>query len=276
MWIYYLSSFLLFFASVSSFDTPCTSIDNNALPAITETFVINLNHRVDRLMQVTIQLAKLHVPFTRFEAISFGAGNEAAIAEAKKRMSNETKFDAALVGKHLEQFGNEHVTWGSTGCWQSHLQVYLQIASRPLSDGPFLILEDDVKVSHRLVVVLQEESLKTGVPVDWDVLLLDHSGLRCHEVLKLNHHSLCAVKFSYTTSAYVLRNSTVARVLAERGNTAGLQIADHYLNDLYASKTLHAYAFLPKVVAQARSVYATDIKRSGTVSLKLLSYDENI
>jgi len=233
---------------------------SSSLPAIRKVYVINLEKRPDRMKSIASILGDLRIPFERFEAFDFANGSAVALKNAESRFAPGTKFNASQVRQYLEANGSDHKTWGSTGCWQSHLQIYMKIASENFP-GPYLILEDDIKVSPKIRYFLSFENMFGKLPRDWDVLLLDRYYLKCHKD-KSVPKGLCKVRHSFTTSGYVLRNMEVVRKFIEYGNTAHLQVADHYWNDMFDKKVLIAYTTFNKIVSQAMDKFPSDIKRN--------------
>jgi predicted metal-dependent phosphoesterase TrpH len=71
----------------------------------------------------------------------------------------------------------------------------------------------------------------------------------------------CLVKFTYQTDAYVIRNPDVAAKLVAAGNSAEVQVADWYFNELFKNKTVKAYAVIKRPVTQLRGVFGTDIQQ---------------
>jgi len=241
--------------------TPTTITSaTNALPAIRKVYVINLEKRPERMKSIATILDDLKIPFERFEAFDFGNGSENALRKAESRFLPGTKFNTTIVAQDLQVNGSVHQTWGSTGCWQSHLQVYMTIVSQNLP-GPYLILEDDIKVSPKIIAFLSFRNMFEKLPHDWDVLLLDSYFLKCHKD-KSVPKGLCKVQHSFTTSGYVLRNIDVAKKFIEYGNTAHMQVADHYWNDMFKKGKIVAYTTFNKIVTQAMDVFPSDIKSS--------------
>lgn len=174
-------------------------------------YVVNLDHRTDRMKFMKEQLTNLTIPYQRLSAYNFDKGNENLYKQLKKTsLHPETKFDLSEAKKQWK------VTWGEIGCWQSHLQIYFQYANgtlppcepvnhnnhqlpspspspsllppaleRVLTDAqdakerPILILEDDVRLFPNITNYLSEKYLNTILPNDWEMLFLDHLGLIC-------------------------------------------------------------------------------------------------
>lgn len=243
----------------------------SSIPAISKTWIINMNKRSSRLNIVTDRLKELKIPYHRYGAIDFGNGDPSKIKLAKRKFHPMTKMNITKVQDELNAKGRFDLNWGSTGCWQSHLQIYLNIMNGTASHlpGPFLILEDDVNVSSRIVEILSYEYLYKYLPYDWEMIFLDHLDLMCHkdepEWKKPKDRNpelqYCLVKFTYQTDAYVIRNPMVAEKLVEAGNTDYVQVADWYFNRLFGNKTIKAYAITKRPVVQMRGVFGTDIQQ---------------
>ncbi len=253
--------------------------ENSTLPAISKVFVINLDRRKERMKAIDARLKKLHIPYYRFSAIDFQNGtSKKMIASAMKKLHVETRMNITRVMEQLKRNHSQSLNWGSTGCWQSHLQIYLQIKNGSFSSlpGPFLILEDDVVISSRIKTVLSRKYLYQSLPQDWEMFFLDHLNLKCHEPWKKPlglgaprkskkassnvTSEFCLVDFTFQTSAYVLRNHTVVNKLVDKGNKRSVQIADVYFNQLFKNHTIKAYALLDRAVHQNQNKFKSDVQ----------------
>lgn len=224
-----------------------------SIPCIDQTFVIHLKHRHDRMKFMSHQLQRLMIPFTAFLGVNFLNGSNTDVIQ---RFHPSTKFNFSLVSEEIMKRGAPWLNWGSTGCWQSHLQLYFEIASGNFSKnpGPFLILEeDDVVVTGRTLQILSKYYLNRVLPSDWEVLYLMHKNLTCHDKNlttwttppgKDPYMEYCQVKFAWSLGAYVLRSSEVAEKLIAVGNTPHVQVADWYVNYLYHNSLVKAYAVI--------------------------------
>jgi len=245
----------------------------NSLPYIGKVYVINLEKRSDRMKSISNILDDLRIPFERFEAFDFDNGNDLALKKAYNRFAKGTKFNATLVQEYLKSNGDDHKTWGSAGCWQSHLQIAMKIVAEKIP-GPYLFLEDDIRVSPQIIPFLSYENMFIRLPSDWDVLLLDSYDLRCYPSRmtsdnKTIPNGICKVKHSFTTSGYVVRNLEAIQKFITFGNTAENQVIDHYWNDMFAKQDVIAYAPFKKIVSQAMDQFSSDVKRSQTVLKKV-------
>ncbi len=244
---------------------------SSSIPAISKVWLINMNKRSSRLQLVTSRLRELRIPFHRYGAIDFGNGDPAKIRLARRKFHPMTLLNLTLVKEELNQTTRPDINWGSTGCWQSHLQIYMHILNGTAVHlpGPFLILEDDVNVSSRIVELLSFEYLYKYLPYDWEMLFLDHLDLKCHEDEPwwkrpkddVADYQYCLVKFTYQTDAYVIRNADVAAKLVKAGNSPHVQVADWYLSQLFGTKTIRAYAVVNKPISQLRGIFGTDIQK---------------
>ena len=233
------------------------------------------------------KLTGLSIPFERFPAVDWYNGtNYEKMKQVRESLHPSTKMDLESVRQSLAVNHSFALNWGSVGCWQSHLQVYLQIAEGSASHlpGPFLILEDDVKISPRILEILSYDYLYHYLPFDWEMLFLEHLYLLCHQNEPVwrrpRDYSIekqfCSVKFTYTTSAYVIRNPAVAAKLIAQANTDYVQVADWFFNFLFRSKTIRAYAVLKKVVKQAHETFQTDIQFSDGSTTKTETITEKL
>lgn len=245
---------------------------STSVPALSKVWLINMNKRSSRLQTVVSRLKQLRIPYSRYGAINFDRGDPTNIKLAKRKLHPMTKINFTLVRDEITNIPRPDLNWGSTGCWQSHLQIYMQIVNGSAVGlpGPFLILEDDVNISSRIVEILSYEYLYQYLPYDWEMLYLDHMNLRCHtdepwwkrpQDENRNRH-FCLIRFTFLTDAYVIRNPAVAEKLVQAGNTPHAQVADWYLNQLFGNKTIRAYAILRKPVSQLKELFGTDIQES--------------
>lgn len=97
-------------------------------------FLINLDHRPDRLAFVSAQLAQLNLPFIR----------KAAVNGAQLTVQQQTLFDQRRF--ILEQ--KKKPVLGEIGCAWSHRQIWQHMLDEQLPYA--LILEDDIQIDSRM------------------------------------------------------------------------------------------------------------------------------
>lgn len=104
-------------------------------------FLINLDCRPDRLMQVTSQLEHLGLPFTRIPAV---VGNELSEIE-QNQLYDKDRFIIEY---------KKPVTLGEIGCAMSHRLIWQKMLDENLEYA--LILEDDIEISAELIDFLEK------------------------------------------------------------------------------------------------------------------------
>lgn len=235
---------------------------------VSEVWVINLDRRPERMRLMSAQLKELQIPFQRFSAVDFGDGkNESQLKVAMQELQKETKINLEQVKVDLNNTDRSDFTWGSIGCWQSHLQLYLRLTASP-SSGPFLVLEDDLELFPHIIKVLSRKFLSHYLPDDWEMLYLTHDGLKCFlEGAQLANDravdfQFCQVQYAWQTAAYLIRSPAAAKKLTSFGNTPHAQVADWYLNERFHKKEIIAYALLYFAARQRRERFCSDINPS--------------
>ena len=210
---------------------------------IKKVFVINLDSRQDRLVNVVALLGYLKFPFTRFSAI-----NMKSINKSIKSIHPNTKF--------FRQASNRSHTDGQIGTWQSHLQVYFRIVEESKKDDrSVLILEDDFDMEVETPALLKQAL--QSLPNDWDMYLLGHCYLKCTQT----HATFCKVGYFLCTHAYIIRNSTVASRIIGWSNTVHTQIADYVWLTHLKRGSLVVYASYPtQIVVQDGKSFGSDVK----------------
>lgn len=222
-----------------------------------EIFVINLERRPERLASCYRQLNALHQPFTRFNAID---GMRLKIYPHNKNVKfpfhPETKAD-------LEQCYEEAASqnfWGVFGAWQSHLQLYLQLRDSG-SEGPFLILEDDVLIEADAFEYL-DRTLER-LPADWDLFFPGWCTEELDGVPDLESE-FRRIKRCYCLHAYVVRGVEVLGKLIERSNQPTIVVADHVTKYGTMEGVFNSYISWPhEYIMQDRKTFETDIPTSG-------------
>lgn len=289
-------------SSVPILDLPTNAKDfrsQSLIPAINKVWVVNLVYRKNRMEFMDRQLRELKIPYERWDAFDFGGGNETKTEVTLKRVDPFSKMNIEQVRADMKVATDQ--TWGAVGCWQSHLHIYIDILQGKAATlpGPFLILEDDVKIDPSISHFLSYEYLFETLPSDWEMLYLDHIGLKCHananasapaspssntlrgtntpssKPVNSPNTSLsdfCAVDFTYGTGGYVVRNREVAEKLLAAGNTPGLQVADKYINPLFHMEKIKAYAILSKPIEQMPEEFGSDIRSARALKFTIAKF----
>lgn len=115
--------------------------------------VINLERDVDRLKHMQQELDQAGLTLQRFDAVRGDAIPESA---------------AALFHADVSRL----LSPGERGCYASHLEVCLKIASGQIA-SPALVFEDDVRLAPDFAIALQE-TLR-ALPAEWDLVRLSNN-----------------------------------------------------------------------------------------------------
>lgn len=252
-------------------------IEKDYTLGVSKTYLINLDFRRDRLAFISKRLHDVGIPYERFSGVNFFHGvSPLAESVVATRLHPDTRVNLTLIRENFDKTVEHRRNWGSTGCWQSHLQVYFDIANGSASflPGPFLVLEDDIDVADNLDYYLSEDFLNHVVPDDWEMLFLSTRGMTCHRqtiegkditvevknsdldlpanrlVYVTNASQLCWVARSYLGSGYLFRNQAAIRKLIDVANTEDSTVIDRVWNPLFDTKAMIAYAVVPNPIWQ--------------------------
>lgn len=255
--------------------TKAGKIEKDYVLAVNKTYVINLDFRRDRMEFLAKRLFDVGIPYERFSAINLFHG-VAPLAESvvATRFHPATKMNLTMIRDDFDAAHIEHQrNWGSTGCWQSHLQVLFDIAHGTASflPGPFLILEDDVNVAENIDFYLSDDFLTHVVPHDWEMVFYSTRTMACHDpqrngtykvdngLLRMPKESLvyvkqpqqlCRIARTYKSSGYLLRHQGIVRKLIDLLNIEGAGVIDRMWNPSFDRQDIIAYAVYPNPIWQ--------------------------
>jgi GR25 family glycosyltransferase involved in LPS biosynthesis len=226
-------------------------MEKNALPAVSKTFVINLKYRIDRMEEIKTKLEKLKIPFERFEAVEFKQDQvdpELMKENMGLKLHNQTKLDMNMVQMSLKR--RKEITWEKIGRWQSHVQLYLEIAfGEALSyPGPFLVLEDTAYITEDIFQYLNSDFLFKELPKSWEILLVDSLYYTCHDKDSLTpalaitgNKKYCQVKSALGIHGYLIKDTLTAVKLVSAFNTPFPRISDWYFSKMFETHKLIAF-----------------------------------
>jgi glycosyl transferase family 25 len=117
-------------------------------------FVINLDCSKDRLDNITTELEKAQLNFTRISAINGSSLNSSEL---------DTYYNPALNKRTYRR----SLSRGEIGCYLSHRRCWQQVVDKNLSMA--LILEDDAQLNTQLPDVL---SSIEQISINWDIIKL--------------------------------------------------------------------------------------------------------
>ena len=265
---------------ILSSESDCFSNEKNSSPSdeekrvfmnsigLQDIYVINLDTRSDRLSSIKAQLDYLNLPFIRYPAVD-GKKMQASVKESLNHTFNlhpETKLRFDWIDRSIIKISHKHgVTYGTIGCWQSHLQVYFEIRDKfqnSQKNGPVLILEDDI-IMEKQLPKLVKEYLKS-LPENWDMLFIGFEGGNCIEII--DQH-ICRANNMVLASSYIINGVNTANKLIYLSNTMFIQLADIYWMK-YFSNEIHAYILRGgPLTAQDRNSFGSDIPSSSWIGM---------
>ena len=85
------------------------------------------------------------------------------------------------------------------------------------------------------------------LPDDWEMLSFTYFHPRLEDIGKKNVYR---AHYFVSAAGYIVRNSTVAKKMIEKGNTDTQEIADRYWNEMIHKGSLSFYAIYPPLICQ--------------------------
>lgn len=199
-------------------------------------FVINLDHRKDRLKRITKHLNSNGLYFTRFQAVN----------------ALETNLKALM--KNIEPFGPlGKFSIGDIACFQSHLMLWKKISER--EKEPVLVLEDDAYISNRGFELLNDIS---WIPKDAKIIKCERFGNKRHRVLlspkikSINEFKLYYLMSKHAGTGGYIITPNGANYLVENSTKINIPV-DHFLfnpNNSNIFKTLKPLQLYPAICQQ--------------------------
>lgn len=163
-------------------------------------FVINMVGNTTRMDRAAGELARLNIPFTRFEAVDGRALAPEELARVYDPVANARRSRHPLIG-------------GEIGCYLSHVALWEKIAAGDAAGG--IILEDDFAAADDLLPVLEAVTSDTG---DWEIAKLFSARkgqkLIAPRPLVPGRDIAVPYKVPNTTLGYAIRRDAAARLAA--------------------------------------------------------------
>ena len=175
-------------------------------------FVINLDHRKDRLKRIRKHLNSNGLYFTRFQAV------------------NALETNSKTLTRNITQYGPlGKISIGDMACFQSHLMLWKKIYKT--EKKPVLVLEDDACISKRGFELLRSTN---WIPKNAKIIKCEKFGNKRHRVLlspKLKsiyefHLHYLMSKHSGTGGYIITPNG--AKYLVEKSINVNVPV-DHFL-----------------------------------------------
>jgi glycosyl transferase family 25 len=213
------------------------------------TFLVNLERRPDRLAAMAAQLARLGLPFERFDAV-----------DAK------TADPAVLSGPFAEQGPLGTLSPGDKACTYSHIHIWRMIADGP--DDYVTVLEDDVVLADSAPEFLSDSG---WIPRGVGLVKPERYGDKNQLIvigkprLEVKGRILAPLLSRHTGTGGYIISREAARLLAGMREKITLPV-DHLMfnpNNSPMFAALRPWQLLPAILDQQEAVGgATDIHRT--------------
>lgn len=220
---------------------------------------LNLDHNTQRANHMENLLNFINLTHYRFRAVN---GQEFFRNKSYSNSFESAKYFKFDIKKQ-EQVRNQDIGPNSVGLWLSYLFLMHEIIKSETTK-PIVCLEDDNDLDVDFKELLLDY-LKM-VSADWDILLCSYCnavpfpegfGLK---VRKVNQFSC--------TNCFVVRNSTTAKLIADKLNLTRIHSpVDLFLSSLANKQELKVYAVPETIAAQRRELFGTEIPTSGKLTI---------
>lgn len=207
---------------------------------MTEMYIINLDHRPERLELTTDLLYKAGFKnVKRYPAVN---GKELT----ERELNSLCDKDALIPVKRGYRTEHHELSFGAIGCYLSHVNLWKD------SNADILIIFEDDALPNFDINQMNEHM--RYVPNDWDIILF---GGIFNAKTDINEFIIKTKKF-YCTHAYMINKKSASR-LAAKAFPISKQI-DSWLSDLALDDNINIYAFRKNPWIQNAKINATDIQ----------------
>lgn len=211
-------------------------------------YVINLDHRRERLANVNEQLVRSDLPKT-YERVSAVNGTELDLNAAPLTEKARAKLRRlAVTGVRT---AHEDLSPGAVGCYLSHLKVWQRVVANRAPVA--LVLEDDARLPADMRHQVQKAL--AAVPADWDLIIFDPLCVDCSEVVDQTQAQVLRLHRFYLMHAYLVRPAALRKMLAMPACLPIQKQIDSMLSD--ESRALRIYGVR---AGTAQGGFVTDIQ----------------
>ena len=201
-------------------------------------YVITLN-KEDRLKNIENQQNKIKQPFKLFTGVD---GKTVKIDEIR-----DPKIDSAFMPEMNDE-RQIRIRKNEIGVYLSHYTIYNEIKKDGNENGYTVIFEDDFNLIDDFESVFQSK-FQQFKEMDFDIMFLENVANNIGETTTTD--GICQIdknKSLYGTLAYVVRNSSIDKIIQETKNMQ-TQI-DHQLGKGIFNGKLKVFTFCPFIVKQ--------------------------
>lgn len=187
-------------------------------------YVINLKQSIDRWQDITKQMDRNLINYTRIEAIN---GND---------VDRKSLIDSKIL------YNKTKIANGELGCYLSHMNILHQ----NINSSNFIVMEDDVIITPNFWNNFNK--YMTQLPNDWDILYLGASNMHCTKITKnIMKPTVDKITTANTgTYAMLYRTTSIKKIL---NHLLPIKIAiDLQFKSIRQNHNLKAYYCYPPLI----------------------------
>lgn len=203
-------------------------------------YIINLNHRVERLKLTRGLLKKAgFTDVNRYRAIN---GKNLSQSYLNKLVVP----DAMIPVKRGYRTEHHELSYGAIGCYLSHLNIW-----KTAKNDVIIVFEDDALPKFDIKTL---KDYLNYVPEDWDIILF---GAILSNRNRINEYVEKTTKFM-CTHAYMINKKAITKIL-DKALPITKQL-DFWLSDMASAGEINVYSFTKNKWIQNEQVNSTDIQ----------------
>lgn len=194
-------------------------------------YMINLERRPDRYIQMDTKLKMLGIEYEHFHAVDAKKMNESYLDELGVKM----------LDGYVDPFRDRPLTYGEIGCFLSHYFIWKDIVDKKYNE--VVVFEDDVRFEANFLEGLNKvkDDIETN-DLDWDLIYIGRKKLKSkdEEVLVEGTNNIVWAGYSYWTVGYLLSRSGAEKLLA--GNPLEKMVpVDEYIPIMFDKHPMEKY-----------------------------------
>ena len=215
-------------------------------------YLINLDRNPDRLEAFIETYMMSDLRYKQFQRIAAVDGSK--IENIQDHISTQAYQEIMQIEKTGYRTKHYQLTRGAIGCYLSHMKAYDYIGNGGSEYG--LIFEDDVRIDPNLLLRLNR--LLSGIPNDWDILLLG-----CHCIICDKYDVYYDTDKFFLLHCYIVKKASAKKLHTMLKNIKIKQQIDSEISDMVMSGKLTVYCLresLSKQTGEFNTNIQTPIK----------------
>lgn len=210
-WIIYILIFIIIICILSSvMDVSTEEFSDTSTPQI-DYYVISLKNNEKRMKNIEEQQSKMSSKLNIFDAVN---GAEIDIENIKDPVI-DNNFSQPTKPPSSSNLENSKIRKREIGCYLSHYNLYRKIESEQKWNGYTVIFEDDFVIKEDAFEEQLKRALQDLAANDFDILYIFNHTNNIGESVTNNVCKTDKNKNLYGTSAYMVKNKNVRKILEE-------------------------------------------------------------